>query len=61
MNNIFKNIANTVSLLGGKKEIVESIRAIESMESVDDSVNEKINNYNYKLTTMVKDRLLNIK
>lgn len=57
---IFKNIANLVSLLGGKKEIIELIRGIENLESVDDSVNEKIFNYNYELTTTVKDRLANM-
>ncbi len=59
-NEIFKNIANMVSLLGGKKEIIELIREIENLESIDDSVNEKIFNYNYELTTTVKDRLANV-
>lgn len=56
---IFKNIANMISLLGGKKEIIELIGGIDVIEPVNDSINKKIGNYNYELTTLAKDRLAN--
>lgn len=59
-NEIFEIIANLVSLLGGKKEIIELIRGIENPESIDQSILDELSNYHYKLSDSVKDRLANV-
>lgn len=59
-NEIFIILANLISLLGGKKDIIELIRGIENLESISDSEIDSLCRYYSELSDSVKDRLVNV-
>lgn len=57
LEQIKNTLANTISLLGGSADIVNIIRSDENL-SMEQTLS-KLKEYNYDLTTQVKDRLAN--